>query len=72
MANRIQLLDVVALTVDLPERGLTRGQVGTVVEALAPAVYEVEFADDEGRTYASLALREDQLMVLHYRPSQVA
>ena len=68
----IQLLDVVALTVDVPERGLSRGQVGTVVEALAPGVYEVEFCDNDGRTYASLALRADQLLVLHYRPLQVA
>jgi hypothetical protein len=32
--NAIQLLDVVALTGGLPERGLLRGQVGTVVEKL--------------------------------------
>jgi hypothetical protein len=68
----IELLDVVALTEDLPERALLRGQVGTVVESLAPQVYEVEFCDDEGRAYASLALRADQLMVLHYRPLQPA
>jgi hypothetical protein len=68
----IKLLDVVALTEDLPERGLARGQVGTVVELLAPDVFEVEFSDDEGRTYASLALRADQLMVLHYRPVEAA
>jgi len=30
------LLDVVALTDDLPEHGLLRGQVGTVVKALVP------------------------------------
>jgi hypothetical protein len=68
----IKLLDVVALTEDLPERGLIRGQVGTVVVLLAPEVYEVEFSDDNGRTYASLALRSNQVMVLHYRPLQVA
>ncbi|RPI44671.1 MAG: DUF4926 domain-containing protein, partial [Betaproteobacteria bacterium] len=28
----MRLLDVVALTEDLPEHGLARGQVGTVVE----------------------------------------
>jgi Domain of unknown function (DUF4926) len=67
-----QLLDVVALTDDLTERGLQRGQVGTVIEQLAPDVFEVEFSDDEGRTYATLALRSDQLLVLHYRPPQVA
>lgn len=68
----IQSLDVVALTADLPERGLLRGQVGTVVEALAPGVFEVEFSDDQGRTYAQLALRDSQLLVLHYQPQQAA
>ena len=72
MAATIQLLDVVALTQDIPDRGLVRGQVGTVVEILAPGVFEVEFADNEGRTYATLALRSDQLLVLHYQPAKVA
>jgi len=72
MSNAIQVLDVVALTEDLPERGLSRGQVGTVVETLAPDVFEVEFCDNDGRTYASLALPADKLLVLHYRPLQVA
>jgi hypothetical protein len=42
MSAGIKLLDVVALTEDLPERKLQRGQVGTVVEPLAPDVFEVE------------------------------
>ena len=72
MKTPIKLLDVVALTEDIPERALSRGQVGTIVESLAPDVFEVEFSDDEGRTYASLALRSEQLMVLHYRPFEAA
>jgi hypothetical protein len=64
----IRLLDVVALTTNLPDKRLLRGQVGTVVENLSPGVFEVEFADDQGRTYAQLALKEDQLLVLHYEP----
>ena len=64
--------DVVALLEDLPSRGLLRGQVGTVVETLAPGVFEVEFSDNDGRTYASLALRSEQLMVLHHKPVGVA
>lgn len=67
-SNGIRLLDVVALTNDLAEKNLVRGQVGTVVEVLAPWVFEVEFADDAGRTYAQLPLRADQLLVLHYEP----
>ena len=68
----IQLLDVVALTEDRPEQGPKRGQVGTVVELLGPGVFEVEFSDDEGRTYATSSLRANQLLVLHYEPIQVA
>ncbi len=70
MREQIQLLDVVALTEDVPERQLRRGQVGTVVEVLAPEVYEVEFVDNEGRTYALLPLRAEQLLVLHYQPAE--
>jgi uncharacterized protein DUF4926 len=64
----IPLLAVVALLDDLPERGLVRGQVGTVVEHLGPGVYEVEFCHDDGSTYASLALRSEQLLVLRHEP----
>ena len=70
--TEIELLTVVAVLEDVPERGLMRGQVGTVVERLAPGVYEVEFSDDSGRTYASLALRNDQFMRLHHEPSHQA
>ena len=69
---KIEMLSVVAVLEDLPEEGLLRGQVGTVVEDLAPGVYEIEFCDDDGRTYATLALRAEQLMRLHHLPSQQA
>ena len=59
----VQLLDAVALTDDIPDRGLARGQVETVVEALGSDVYEVEFSDDDGRAYATLALNAAQLQV---------
>jgi Domain of unknown function (DUF4926) len=71
MANSvsINLLDVVALTVDLPECDLWRGQVGTVVEILGGgAAFEVEFSDRDGRTYESLGLRPEQIIVLHFEP----
>lgn len=64
----LDLLEVVALTEDLPEAGLLAGQVGTVVEKLADGVFEVEFCDDHGRTYAELAVQEKTLMRLHYAP----
>ena len=63
------LLDVVALTVDLPEYRLWRGQVGTIVEILANGTaYEVEFSDRDGHTYESVALRPEQMMILHFEP----
>ena len=69
MANEPNVLDVVALTADLPERGLRQGQVGTVVETLHDDTYEVEFSDNEGRTYATAALKGEQLLVLHHEPA---
>ncbi|HEY6333985.1 MAG TPA: DUF4926 domain-containing protein [Blastocatellia bacterium] len=57
---------------DVPGKGLLRGRVGTVVEDLAPGVYEVEFSDDSGETYASVALRSDRLIRLHHQPSHQA
>jgi len=69
MEEPIQLLEVVALTVDLPEVNLRRGQVGTVVDIFdGGRAFEVEFGDRNGRTYASLGLRPDQVMVLRYAP----
>ena len=64
----IEMLSVVALLEDMPEEGLVRGQVGTVVESWAPGIYEVEFCDDNGKTYAMVALKAEQLMRLHYEP----
>ena len=72
MTRTIRLFDVVALTEDLPEQGLFRGQVGTAVEEFDPDVFEIDFSDNEGRTYASLALHARQLMVLHHHPVKVS
>ena len=72
MNNQFKMLDVVALIEDLPDHSLFRGQVGTIVEMLAPDVYEVEFSDEEGQMYAMQALRADQLMVLHYHLLEAA
>ena len=68
-ANIINLMDIVALTVDLPEYELKRGQVGTVVEILANCkAFEVEFCYPDGKTYESIGLRPEQIMVLHFEP----
>ena len=69
MNREIRVLDVVALTEDISDRGLLRGQVGTVVESLSPGVFEIEFVDNDGRTYAMLPVKTSQLLVLHYQPA---
>ncbi len=69
----LELLSVVAVLRDLPEHGLVRGQVGTVVELLSPTAVLVEFSDDQGRTYAMAPLRSEELIRLyHYPLEQVA
>ena len=72
MEEAIALFDTVALLDNLPEHGLQRGQVSTIVERLAPSVYEVEFSDEEGRAYTMLAIRAEQVVRLRYRPTHAA
>ena len=69
MKDRIKQYDVVTLVRDLPEHRLVRGQVGTVVEQYAPDAFEVEFADQNGRTYALITLNSEHLLALQYEPA---
>lgn len=71
---RIPLLALVALTEDLPDVRLTRGQIGTVVEHLerdGDRALLVEFSNEQGQTYAIVPLRPEQLLFLH-RDSEAA
>jgi hypothetical protein len=71
--TQLELLAEVALLRDVPEHGLVRGQVGTVVEILSPNAVEVEFTDDKGYTYAMATLASTDLVRLHHAPfEQVA
>jgi hypothetical protein len=67
--DELNELDSVALTVDLPELGLARGQVGAVVHVHSPKVFEVEFVDHTGHTYAVATLPAEQLLQLRYEPA---
>jgi hypothetical protein len=62
------VLEVVALLTDLPTQRLARGQVGTIVEQLDDKTLLVEFSDDQGRAYAVVPCRREDLLVLHYVP----
>ncbi len=70
MNDTIKLLDVIALTADVPGRGLRGGQVGTVVESLAPDVWQVKVSDNDGRTCAMAPLQSSQLLVLRHEPAR--
>lgn len=64
--SNIKLLDVVALTEDVPEHNLKRGEVGTVVEILSDGdAFEVEFSDDNGQMSKCLSFLASQLQVIH-------
>jgi hypothetical protein len=67
MSQNVELLDTVAVREDLPEVGLSAGEVGAVVAVLSPDAFEVEFVDQAGQTYALHTLKRDQLMPPHQR-----
>jgi hypothetical protein len=64
----MKLLDVVALLENIPNSGLYKGQVGTIVDIYEPDVFEVEFCDLKGKTYALKTLTANELLLLHYSP----
>jgi hypothetical protein len=57
----IRELDTVVLTEDLPEHGLKRGDLGTVVLVHAAGGYEVEFVTLDGETLAVISLYPHQV-----------
>lgn len=64
----INELDCVALTCDVPEHGLMRGDVGTAVLVHGEGVaYEVEFVGYDGHTVALLTLERAQPRTLEPR-----
>ncbi|MBI5330374.1 MAG: DUF4926 domain-containing protein [Betaproteobacteria bacterium] len=62
----MKLLDTVALTRDLPEQHLPAGLVGVLLEEWEPGVFEVEFADLDGRPYARTVIKAADLLVLQH------
>ena len=53
-------LDGAVLAVDLPEHGLSEGDLGTVVLVHQNRGYEVEFVTLDGETLAVVSLSADQ------------
>jgi len=67
MNDAMRLLDVVALTTNLPKYDLWRGEIGAVVECHPDNAFEVEFVAQDGYTYALVTLRGDQLIPLRQK-----
>ncbi len=66
MSKKIKIGEQVTLVEDLPDLGLFRGQVGTVVQQYEPGIYDVEFRFLSGREQAVVTtLRSGMLMQLH-------
>ncbi len=59
----MELYDTVELAIDLPAASLQAGAVGAVVHIFHEPnlAYEVEFADEDGRTLAMVPLTPDQI-----------
>jgi len=57
----IRELDSVVLTVDLPEHGLKKGDVGTVALVHGTAGFEVEFMTLGGETLTVASLTKEQV-----------
>lgn len=70
--EEINPLDLVALLTDLPEHGLARGAVGTVLERFDttehhPSGWIVEFVSQDGAKYVEADITDpDQIVKLHF------
>lgn len=60
-------LDTIVLVVDLPEHGLSCGDLGTVVLVHGDRGYEVEFMALDGETLAVVSLFADQVRPIGHR-----
>ena len=60
-------LDTIVLAVDLPNYGLRRGDVGTVVLVHGEGGYEAEFMTLDGETVAVVSLSPDQVRQVRQR-----
>ncbi len=77
--NQIQEYDLVVLTEDiqvihkqtLKQILLRRGQVGTVLMDFDQQAFLIDFADQNGVTYAMETVAKEQLIPLIYQPIEI-
>lgn len=71
MNSTINEIDLVALTQDLPELGLNKGDTGTVVDISASGIFLVEFSNENGEMIALESLTREQIdLVISYSQKQ--
>jgi hypothetical protein len=63
-------LETIALTRDLPEHGLTTGQLGVIVHVHSPTLAEVEFIAPTGSTLLVTAIPADAIQPAESRVRQ--
>jgi hypothetical protein len=51
-------------------RKTTKAKLRNCRSGTGKVAEEIEFSDDQGRTYAVAALRAEKLIVLHYLPAK--
>lgn len=66
--KKLNELDTVALLRNIPEKNLSKGQVGTVVEILDDNTYEIEFSNAKGETILTTPLTRKDLILLRFEP----
>ena len=64
MNKTINEIDIVALTQDLPELGLNKGETGTVVDKSESGVFLVEFSNENGEMIAVESLKIEQIVLV--------
>jgi hypothetical protein len=66
MNKRLKILDTIIVTVNVPDRQVLAGDIGTVVEVYTEPqlAYEVEFVNPDGGTRALLTLAPGQVRPL--------
>ena len=67
-----KLLDLIAVTNSPDDAEVAPGDVGTVVELLAPDGLEVEFLDRDGRTRCVATLNVNDVLVLNRERTKIA
>lgn len=71
--QQLKPFDIVALLIDVPDMGLRRGDVGTIVEVFDstehhPSGYLIEFVNQQGETLAELSVTDPEIIIqLHFK-----